>query len=69
MLRSPHARIKGIDASRAEALPGVVLVMTGAQAIAAAVEDALRPLGVKVDALPITPMRVRELIREAAVGG
>ena len=38
-------------------------------AIAAAVEDALRPLGVKVDALPITPMRVRELIREAKAGG
>ena len=38
-------------------------------AIAAAVEDALRPLGVKVDGLPITPMRVRELIREASAGG
>ena len=37
-------------------------------AIAAAVEDALRPLGVKVDALPITPMRLRELIREATAG-
>ena len=35
-------------------------------AIAAAVEDALRPLGVKIDALPITPMRLRELIREAS---
>ena len=34
VLRSPHAhaRIKSIDTSRAEALPGVVLVMTGAQA-------------------------------------
>ena len=32
MLRSPyaHARIVGIDASRAEALPGVVAVLTGA---------------------------------------
>ena len=38
-------------------------------AITAAVEDALRPLGVKVDGLPITPMRVRELIREAKAGG
>ena len=34
VLRSPyaHARIKSIDTSRAEALPGVVLVMTGAPA-------------------------------------
>ena len=34
VLRSPHAHacIKSIDTSRAEALPGVVLVMTGAQA-------------------------------------
>ncbi len=34
VLRSPyaHARIKSIDTSRAEALPGVILVMTGAQA-------------------------------------
>ena len=37
-------------------------------AIAAAVEDALRPLGVKIDGLPITPMRLRELIREATAG-
>ena len=36
--------------------------------IAAAVEDALRPLGVKVDGLPITPLRLRELIREAVAG-
>jgi CO/xanthine dehydrogenase Mo-binding subunit len=34
VLRSPyaHARIKSIDTSRAEVLPGVILVMTGAQA-------------------------------------
>jgi CO/xanthine dehydrogenase Mo-binding subunit len=34
VLRSPyaHARILSIDASKAEALPGVILVMTGAQA-------------------------------------
>jgi CO/xanthine dehydrogenase Mo-binding subunit len=34
VLRSPHAhaRIKAIDASRAKALPGVILVMTGAEA-------------------------------------
>jgi len=38
-------------------------------AIAAAIEDALKPLGVKVDVLPITPMRLRELIREAQAGG
>jgi CO/xanthine dehydrogenase Mo-binding subunit len=34
-------------------------------AICSAIEDALRPLGVKVDALPITPRRLRTLIREA----
>lgn len=34
-------------------------------AIAAAIEDALKPLGVKIDALPITAMRLRTLIREA----
>ena len=34
VLRSPHAhaRIKSIDASKAKALPGVILVMTGAEA-------------------------------------
>jgi CO/xanthine dehydrogenase Mo-binding subunit len=34
-------------------------------AICAAIEDALRPLGVKVDALPVTPCKLRALIREA----
>ena len=34
-------------------------------AIAAAVEDALRPLGVKVDSLPLTPKILRAAIREA----
>ena len=34
-------------------------------AICAAIEDALRPLGVKVDALPITPRKLRTLIRAA----
>lgn len=34
-------------------------------AIAAAVEDALRPLGIKIDALPITANKLRQLIREA----
>jgi len=29
------------------------------------IEDALHPLGVKVDALPITPRQLRTLIREA----
>jgi CO/xanthine dehydrogenase Mo-binding subunit len=33
-------------------------------AIAAAIEDALKPLGVKVDALPVTPRTLRRLIRE-----
>lgn len=34
-------------------------------ALAGAVEDALRPLGVKIDELPITPRRLRSLIRAA----
>jgi CO/xanthine dehydrogenase Mo-binding subunit len=34
-------------------------------AICAAIEDALRPFGVKVDAMPVTPRRLRTLIREA----
>jgi CO/xanthine dehydrogenase Mo-binding subunit len=34
-------------------------------AIANAVADALEPLGVTVRALPLSPSRVRELIREA----
>ena len=35
VLRSPyaHARIKSIDTSKARALPGVILVMTGAEAV------------------------------------
>ena len=32
-------------------------------ALASAVEDALRPFGVKIDTLPITPMKIREMIR------
>jgi CO/xanthine dehydrogenase Mo-binding subunit len=34
-------------------------------AVASAVEDALKPLGVKIDALPLTPRYLRTLIREA----
>ena len=34
-------------------------------AVASAVEDALRPRGVTIDALPLTPKQVRTLIREA----
>jgi CO/xanthine dehydrogenase Mo-binding subunit len=34
-------------------------------ALCAAIEDALRPLGVKIDAMPVTPARLRRLIREA----
>ena len=34
-------------------------------ALAAAVEDALRPFGVQIDELPISPSRLRRLIREA----
>ena len=34
-------------------------------AVASAVEDALRPLGVRIDALPLTPNHLRRLIHEA----
>jgi CO/xanthine dehydrogenase Mo-binding subunit len=34
-------------------------------AVVSAIEDALRPLGVTVDALPLTPKHLRALIREA----
>ena len=34
-------------------------------ALCAAIEDALRPFGVKIDAMPVTPRRLRALIREA----
>jgi len=34
-------------------------------AVASAVEDALKPLGVRIDALPLTPRNLRTLIREA----
>jgi carbon-monoxide dehydrogenase large subunit len=42
MVRSPypHARIKGVDASAALALPGVLLVLTGADCLA----DGLKPI-------------------------
>ena len=33
-------------------------------AVASAIEDALRPLGVRIDALPLTPRHLRSLIRE-----
>ena len=39
--------------------------MGAPMAIAHAVEDALRPFGIKIDELPLTPKRVRALIREA----
>jgi CO/xanthine dehydrogenase Mo-binding subunit len=34
-------------------------------ALSSAVEDALGPLGVRADELPLTPRRLRALIREA----
>jgi hypothetical protein len=45
----------------------IISLVTGAlglpPAICAAIEDALRPLGVKIDALPVTPAKLRALIR------
>jgi CO/xanthine dehydrogenase Mo-binding subunit len=43
--------------------------MVAPPALASAVEDALRPLGVKIDTLPATPARLRALIREAEARG
>lgn len=34
-------------------------------ALTSAVEDALKPLGVRIDSLPITPPKIRDLIRAA----
>jgi CO/xanthine dehydrogenase Mo-binding subunit len=39
--------------------------MVAPPAVACAIEDALRPLGVRIDTLPVTPSRLRALIREA----
>ena len=39
--------------------------MCAPPAITQAVEDALKPLGIKIDELPISPRRLRALIREA----
>lgn len=38
-------------------------------AVASAVEDALRPLGIKIDGLPIRPVLLRAMIREALQRG
>jgi carbon-monoxide dehydrogenase large subunit len=39
--------------------------MVAPPAVIAAIEDALRPLGVRIDTVPVTPARLRALIREA----
>jgi CO/xanthine dehydrogenase Mo-binding subunit len=39
--------------------------MVAPPAVASAIEDALAPLGVRIDTLPVTPARLRALIREA----
>lgn len=39
--------------------------MVAPPAVASAIEDALRPLGVRIDTVPVTPSRLRALIREA----
>jgi CO/xanthine dehydrogenase Mo-binding subunit len=39
--------------------------MVAPPAVVAAIEDALRPLGVRIDTLPVTPARLPALIREA----
>jgi len=39
--------------------------MVAPPAVASAIEDAMRPLGVRIDSLPVTPARLRALIREA----
>jgi 2-furoyl-CoA dehydrogenase large subunit len=47
---------KGVGESSSETAPAV---------IASAVADALRPLGVEIDALPLTPSKIWELMRAA----
>ena len=42
--------------------------MIAPAAIAAAVEDALAPLGVRVDELPLTPERIVNLVEAARAG-
>jgi len=37
-------------------------------AVCAAIEDALRPFGVKIDAMPVTPAKLRGLIRAGEAG-
>jgi carbon-monoxide dehydrogenase large subunit len=39
--------------------------MGSPSAIARAVEDALKPFGVRIDSVPIPPDKVRELVRAA----
>jgi CO/xanthine dehydrogenase Mo-binding subunit len=39
--------------------------MVAPPALVSAIEDALRPLGVKIDTVPVTPSRLRALIRAA----
>lgn len=39
--------------------------MVSPPAVIAAIEDALRPLGVRIDSVPVTPARLRALIRAA----
>jgi len=39
--------------------------MVAPPAVVCAIEDALRPLGVEIDTVPVTPARLRALIREA----
>ncbi len=42
--------------------------MVAPPAVISAIEDALRPLGVRIDTVPVTPSRLRALIREAQTG-
>jgi CO/xanthine dehydrogenase Mo-binding subunit len=43
--------------------------MVAPPAVVSAIEDALRPLGVRIDTVPVTPSRLRALIREAQAKG
>ena len=55
VLRSSRPHAKAVKAGAWGAPP----------AVCSAIEDAPRPFGVKIDALPVTPRRLRTLIREA----
>ena len=63
----PHARIKSIDASAARAMPGVLMVATGAELVAAGVKPVAGAAGFKrADGSDVTSAPRRALAHEKA---